>query len=162
MGTGPGILLAPFPYGLSSSFHPLSIPPSSARECRPSLSALLLSSAISLPLHFQNSDAFFRVDCEAASIECALTDGWEEGTQIGRLWRLSSLAEDHCTCTRQPEGGWVDGSTSASSLPIHFSLRKYLAVADKRSLPARPLNRRPPPHSVTPHFVLLVHCSRRI
>ena len=126
MGTGPGILLAPFPYGLSSSFHPLSIQPSSTRECRPPLSllSLLPSSAISLPLHFQNSDAFFRVDCEAASIECALTDGWEEGTQIGRLWRLSSLAEDHCTCTRQAEGGWrwVDGSTSASSLPTPHPL----------------------------------------
>ena len=47
MGTGPGILLAPFPYGLSSSFHPLSIPPSSTRECRPSLSLLFSPSLVS-------------------------------------------------------------------------------------------------------------------
>ena len=43
----------------------------------------------------------------------------------------------------------MGGSTSASSLPIHFSLRKYLAVADRRSLSARPLNRRPPSPSLS-------------
>ena len=132
-----------------------------------SLLSLLPSSAISLPLHFQNSDAFFRVDCEAASIECALTDGWEEGTQIGRLWRLSSLAEDHCTCTRQAEGGWVDGSTSASSLPTpHPLLPSQISGGcgqeESAPPPARSIDNPLLPPSVTPHFVLLVHCSRRI